>query len=109
MRVWELHNVGLAGAIRTTPDGAADIAGLVLSEKAYLLVVRDFRPAQIVELVHRCGTVNAGARLVAHFNEPEALNANGGRGLASARAGSGEPGIFRSDEVARGELVGRGL
>jgi hypothetical protein len=109
MKLWELHNVALDGAIRTTPDGAAEIEGLVLSEKAYLLAVREFRPAQLVELVRRRGPAESAARLVAHFSAPEALQLSAGRGLAAARARSGDPGVYRSDEIAEGEPVGRRL
>ena len=109
MRLWELHNQRLDGAIRTTPEGAAEIAGLVLSEKAYLLAVRDFRPAQLVDLIRRHGPVEAGARLVAHYGTRESLQTSGGRGLAAGRARSGGPGLYRSDEAFEREPAGRGL
>lgn len=109
MKLWELHNQRLDGAIRTTPEGAAEIAGLVLSEKAYLLAVRDFRPGQLVDLIGRHGPLEASSRLVAHYSAPDALQANGGRGLAAGRAKSGGPGLFRSDEVFEREPAGRRL
>ena len=54
-RIWELHAQRLDGAIRSTPDGEANIGGLVLSEKAYLLAMRDHRPEQLVRLVQTRG------------------------------------------------------
>ena len=83
MKIWELHAMNLRGAIRTTPDDRADVAGLVFSEKAYLLAVRDFRPAELVNLVEREGPHEAARRLVAHFSSEEVLNACGGRGLVA--------------------------
>lgn len=50
MKIWEVHAMRLEGAIRTTPDGEADVAGLVFSEKGYLLAVRDFRPHELVDI-----------------------------------------------------------
>ncbi len=109
MKLWEIHSLALDSKIRTTPEGAAEVAGLVLSEKAYLLAVRDYRPAQLVELIERHGPVEAAHRLVSHFDSPAALQANGGRGLVAARARSGGPGVYRSDEVVEGEPAGRRL
>ena len=109
MRLWELHNQRLEDAIRTTPEGAAEIAGLVLSEKAYILAVRDFRPAQLLEFIKRHGPIEATSRLISHYGTPEALQSNGGRGLVAGRARSGGPGLYRSDEVVDGEPVGRRL
>lgn len=97
MKVWELHNKLLEGAIRTTPDGEADIGGLVLSERAYLLVVRDYRPAQLVELVRRHGPDRAADSLVEHFSD--ASSQTNGRYLARTRSRDGGPGIVRSDET----------
>ena len=67
MRIWELHGMQCEGAIRSTPDGEADVLGLVFSEKAYLLTLRDYRPHQLVSLVrgagprHCPGSFGAGA------------------------------------------------
>ena len=55
MKIWEVHWPWSDGAIRTTADGDADVRGLLLSEKAYLLAMRDFRPAQLVGLVEELG------------------------------------------------------
>jgi hypothetical protein len=99
-RIWELHSQQLDGAIQTTPEGDADVGGLVFSEKAYLLVVRELRPPQLVELVRRDGPQLAAQRLVAHFATPEAVAASGGRALVSGRGMSPGPYIRRSDEVA---------
>ncbi len=99
MRIWELHALGLGGAIRSTPAGEADIAGLLLSEKAYLLAVRDFRPAELVRLVEDQGAIAAALPLVAHYRDGEALRAAGGRGLAAVRGHGPGPLLKRSDEV----------
>ena len=109
MKLWELHAANLDGAIRTTPDGEADVAGLVLSEKAYLLVVRDLRPAELVALVRRDGPQKAAEALVARFARPSQPPAGGGRGLVLARSRIGDPGIARDDELAEGGLMGRRL
>lgn len=99
MRIWELHGVSYPGAIRTTPDGEAEIAGLVLSEKAYLLAVRDVRPAQLVALVTRDGPEAAARALVQHYADPGCLHQSGGRGLVAARGGAASVILRRSDEV----------
>lgn len=99
MKLWEVHNMRLGGAILTTPEGAAEIGGLVLSEKAYILAVRDFRPAQLVNLVREHGASGAAEILVEHTNSLEALQASGGRGLATTRALSGGTAVYRVDEL----------
>ncbi|MCZ2110354.1 MAG: hypothetical protein LC118_12435 [Dehalococcoidia bacterium] len=109
MKVWELHNLRLEGEIRTTPDGAAEIGGLVLSEKAYLIAVRDFRPDQLIELVARHGPHQAAEALVTHYSSPDARAQSGGRGLIAIRDPNGGPGVYRSDELGEGELMGRRL
>lgn len=107
MKIWELHTQQLNGAIRTTPDSEAEIDGLVLSEKAYILVMRDFRPRQLVALVERDGAPLAAQTLITHFGTPEALQANGGRGLVLTRATVGGVGLAREDERVAHELLGR--
>ncbi len=107
MKIWELHGQQLKGAIRSTPDGDADIAGLILSEKAYLLAVRDFRPAELAELVLKEGPGMAARSLIDHYARPESLQATGGRGLAMARNGAADPILRRSDEVDELQPVGR--
>lgn len=99
MKIWELHGMQLGGAIRSTPDGDANVDGLVLSEKAYLLAVRDFRPHQLVELVRRHGPDGAAAALIAHYGEGQVNDPLTGRGLRSARSGGTEPMVRRSDEL----------
>ena len=98
-KIWEVHSQLLGGAIRTNPDGHADINGLVLSEKAYLLAVRDFRPRQIIEMVRCDGPEGAAQRLVSHYQEPDALNAMGGRCLVVCKGLDPVPVVKRSDEV----------
>ena len=98
-RIWEVHSQALGGAIRTTPTGNADIDGLVLSEKAYLLAVRDFRPRQIVEMVRAEGPDGAAERLVTHYNAPDAMQAMGGRCLVVCRGLDPASMVRRSDEV----------
>ena len=99
MKIWELHGLQLDGTIRSTPEGEADVAGLVFSEKAYLLAVRDFRPAEIVKLVNDQGPIAAARALEAHYRESVILNASGGRALVAGRSHGPEPMLRRSDEV----------
>jgi hypothetical protein len=107
MKIWELHAMNLGGAIRTTPDDRADVVGLLFSEKAYLLAVRDFRPAELVELVQREGPHEAARRLIAHFSRDAVLSASGGRGLVAAPGFAVDPVICRSDEVTPVTAGGR--
>lgn len=107
MKIWELHGLQFEGNIRTTPEGDADIAGLVVSEKAYLLAVRDFRPSQLVKLVQDEGPQRAAAVLIAHYSQPGITNANGGRGLIAARGHSLDPMVRRSDEEPATLATGR--
>ncbi|MFA5608135.1 MAG: hypothetical protein WDA07_13280 [Leucobacter sp.] len=100
LRIWELHSQRLSGGIVTTPEGDADVGGLVLSEKAYLLVVRDVRPQQLIDMVRRDGPGAIAHQLIAHFSTADAVAASGGRTLVAARGMSGGPCIRRSDEVA---------
>jgi hypothetical protein len=98
-RIWEVHSQLLGGAIRTTTEGHADIGGLVLSEKAYLLAVRDYRPRQLVELVRLEGPDGAARRLVEHYHGPASLQAMGGRCLVVCKGLDPVPVVRRSDEV----------
>lgn len=107
MKIWELHGLQLDGAIRTTPEGDADVAGLIVSEKAYLLVVRDFRPAELVRLVETEGTQAAAARLITHFSDPDVIKSNAGRSLIAARGHSIDPMVRRSDEDSDVLATGR--
>ena len=107
MKLWELHTQQLNGAIRTTPDGEAEIDGLVLSEKAYILVMREFRPAQLLGLITRDGAAGAANRLIEHFGAADALPLSGGRGLVLTRASVGGVGLARGDERVAHELLGR--
>lgn len=108
MKIWELHGLRLEGAIRSTPEGDADVAGLVFSEKAYLLAVRDFRPAELVALIEQRGAIAMAHDLVAHYEESAVVPAvTGGRGLVLARGSGPEPMLRRSDEApAPRALVG---
>jgi len=107
MKIWELHGQRLKGIIGSTPDGDADVAGLILSEKAYLLAVRDFRPTELADLVLRDGPSVAARSLIDHYSRPESLQATGGRGLALARNGASDPILRRSDEVNEMQPAGR--
>jgi hypothetical protein len=107
MKLWELHAQQLDGAIRTTPDGEAEIDGLVLTEKAYILVMRAFRPVQLVGMVSREGAAGAADKLIEHFGTQDALQLSGGRGLMLTRATVGGLGLARDDERVAHELLGR--
>lgn len=96
-RIWELHASLLNGAIRSTPEGDAEIDGLILSEKAYLLAMRDFRPHQIVELVKREGAPKAAETLIAHYGRT--IDSPQGRHLIATRGQAPTPIVRRSDEV----------
>ncbi|WP_322818255.1 hypothetical protein [Tepidiforma sp.] len=97
MKIWEVHaNLGL-GPIRTTPDGDADVAGLLLSERAYLLVMRQMRPQELVDLVERVGAEAAMEALLERFAGQE-LDGTG-RGLAVGRTRLGELVLRRNDEA----------
>lgn len=100
LRIWEIHARLLGADIRTTPEGDADIGGLVLSEKGYLHAVRDFRPAQLVDLVEREGPAAAAEKLVAHYANPAAVAAAGGRGLVAVKGLSPPLIVRRSNERA---------
>lgn len=105
MKIWEVHALSTNGAIRTTADGDADVAGLLLSEKAYLLAVRDIRPNQLVNLVNERGPHAAAEALVAHFAQAEPENM--GRSLVRGRSRMGDPIIQRSDEAPQPVTPGR--
>ncbi|HEY4670165.1 MAG TPA: hypothetical protein VIH05_10360 [Tepidiformaceae bacterium] len=104
MRIWELHGMQCEGAIRSTPDGEADVLGLVFSEKAYLLTLRDYRPHQLVSLVRGAGPAAAAETLANQFQDIAIAAA--GRGLVIARGASG-PVLRRSDELKQSEPAGR--
>lgn len=106
MRIWELHGMRHEGAIRSTPDGEADVLGLVFSEKAYLLALRDYRPDELVNLVRREGPVAAAETLAVHFRDGVVSPAVAGRGLVLSRGQSG-PVLRRSDELPESEPAGR--
>ena len=108
-RIWELHAHSLGGAIRTTPGGEADIEGLVLSEKAYLLAMRDFRPYQLLELVRREGCEGAARQLLRHFSAPGSIAASGGRALVATRGLFPGAIVRRSDEVGEVAISPRRL
>ncbi|MGE5594449.1 MAG: hypothetical protein ACM3S1_00275 [Hyphomicrobiales bacterium] len=98
-RIWELHGMQLQGAIRSTPDGEADIDGLVLSEKAYLLAIRDFRPQHLLAMVREHGPLGACEQLVAHYGSADSQQLHAGRTLVTGRGLSPGPYLVRNDEV----------
>lgn len=97
MKIWEVHAMQSGGRVRTTGEGHCDIDGLLLSEKAYLLAIRDMRPAQLLRLVDDLGPENAAAELLNYYHEPDQGCA--GHGLATGRSRLGDPLIVRSDEA----------
>ncbi|MGI8925838.1 MAG: hypothetical protein ACR2HN_04230 [Tepidiformaceae bacterium] len=99
MKIWELHGLALNGAIVTTADGDADVDGLILSEKAYLLAVRDFRPSLLVDLVRTRGADATAQSLIDHFGGAESLQQSAGRALVATRGLSSHLVLRRSDEV----------
>jgi len=105
MKIWELHGLQLNRAIRSTPEGEADVAGLVFSEKAYLLAIRDLRPAELVRLVDEQGATAAAFALVARYRDREVLNATGGRALVAVRGHGPGPMLKRNDEIRSQRLA----
>ncbi len=101
MKIWELHASLGHARIRTTPDGDADVGGLLLSEKAYLLVMRVMRPQELARLVEAEGPAMAAEWLVARL-AGEGLD-DTGRGLAIGRTRLGEPILRRNDEAPLAE------
>lgn len=97
MKIWEAHAMQIGSNIRTTAEGHCDIDGLLLSEKAYLLAVRDVRPAQLVRLVEDLGPENAAAELLHYYPSPQP--GQPGHSLAMGRSRLGDPILVRSDEV----------
>lgn len=97
MKIWEVHAMHTAIPVRTTVEGHAEIAGLLLSEKAYLLAVRDIRPAQLVRLVDDMGPAGAAAELLRYYVSP--AEGHAGHGLAMGRSRLGDPILLRSDEA----------
>ena len=97
MKIWEVHTMHSGARVRTTAEGNCDIDGLLLSEKAYLLAIRDMRPGQLITLVEDIGAQNAAAELVTYYHSPEPGHL--GRALVAGRSRMGEPILLRSDEV----------
>jgi len=97
MKIWEIHAMQFRGAIRTSADGDAEIGGLRLSEKGYLLAVRDYRPRGLVQLVEDLGPENAADELLQHYREP--APGQPGHGLVVGRSRMGDSVLCRSDEV----------
>jgi len=97
MKIWEVHAIQSGGRIRTTAEGHCEIDGLLLSEKAYLLAIRDMRPAQLFSLVDELGPENAAAELLNYYHCPEPGQA--GHGLTPGRSRLGDPLLLRSDEA----------
>jgi hypothetical protein len=97
MKIWEVHALQSGGRIRTTGEGHCEIDGLLLSEKAYLLAVRDMRPAQLFRLVDELGPENAASELLNYSRSPDPGHA--GHSLLTGRSRLGDPLLVRSDEV----------
>ncbi len=97
MKIWEVHAMQSRGRVRTTPEGHCDIDGLLLSEKAYLLAIRDMRPHQLIALVEDLGPENAMSELLTYYASPEPGHL--GRSLVAGRSRLGDPIVLRSDEV----------
>ena len=97
MKIWEVHAMHSGGRVRTTVEGHCDIDGLLLSEKAYLLAIRDMRPNQLIKMVDDFGPENAANELVTHYHSPEPGHL--GRALVAGRSRLGDPILLRSDEA----------
>jgi hypothetical protein len=97
MKIWEVHAMHSGGRIRTTGEGHCEIDGLLLSEKAYLLAIRDMRPAQLFRLVDDLGPENAASELLSYYHSPDP--GHPGHSLAAGRSRLGDSLILRSDEV----------
>ena len=83
--------------VRTTGEGHCEIDGLLLSEKAYLLAIRDMRPANLFRLVEDLGPENAASELLNYYHSPEPGHA--GHSLLAGRSRLGDTLLMRSDEV----------
>ena len=94
MKIWDIHGRQTDGAIRGTPDGEANVQGLIFSEKAYFLALQDFRPAQLVYFVQVNGADGAARELIAHFAHAPV------HGLVASRGMTPGPMLKRTDEVA---------
>ena len=97
MKIWEVHAMHSGGRIRTTAEGHCEIDGLLLSEKAYLLAIRDMRPAYLFQLVDELGPQNAASELLNYYRSPEP--GHPGHALLTGRSRLGDPLLMRSDEV----------
>lgn len=97
MKIWEVHALQSGGRIRTTTEGHCEIDGLLLSEKAYLLAIRDTRPAHLFRLVDEIGPENAASELLNYYHSPDTGHA--GHSLLTGRSRLGDPLLMRSDEV----------
>lgn len=105
MKIWEVHASLANVPIRTTADGDADVGGLLLSEKAYLLAMRAVRPQELAALVAQVGAAEAAEQLIATL---AASVADGtGRGLVLGRTRLGEPILRRNDEAEAPASAGR--
>jgi hypothetical protein len=58
----------LGGAIRSAPEDRADVLGLLFSEKAYLLAMRDYRPRNSSSSCS-ARAHEAARRLIAHYSK----------------------------------------
>ena len=97
MKIWEVHAMHSGGRVRTTAEGHCDIDGLLLSEKAYLLAIRDMRPRDLIQLVDDVGPQNAASELMNYYRSPEP--GQPGHALLAGRSRLGDSLLLRSDEV----------
>jgi hypothetical protein len=97
MKIWEVHAMQSGSRVRTSFEGHCEIDGLLLSEKAYLLAIRDMRPAQLFRLVDELGPENAASELLNYYHSPEP--GQPGHGLTAGRSRLGDPLLLRSDEA----------
>ncbi len=105
MKIWEVHASLARVPIRTTADGDADVGGLLLSEKAYLLAMRVVRPQELAAMGEELGPAAAAERLTTLL---AAQVADGtGRALVLGRTRLGEPILRRNDEAEAPAGTGR--
>jgi hypothetical protein len=97
MKIWEVHALHSGGRVRTTAEGHCEIDGLLFSEKAYLLALRDIRPQQLISMVDDLGPENAASELLGYYHSPEPGHL--GQGLVAGRSRLGDPILLRSDEA----------
>ena len=97
MKIWEVHALHSNAPVRTTGEGHCEIDGLLLSEKAYLLAIRDMRPASLFKLVEELGPENAASELINYYRKPEP--GQPGHSLLAGRSRLGDTLLVRNDEA----------